>query len=195
MPAIPPGHSNLTWVIARTGDLQPYTSAVGIKNGAGGFSVADANALATAITTSTRANLSTGDQLVSIDYEYNDGDGRQAYSVPIGLAGTMTGPTNQMPQNCATLTQKRTSRAGKKGRGRMYWPTLFEAEVDNVGNLTAAPAARMTAMMGALLTEVLGPSGFVAPVLLHKLSSDPPDTITSFTTSPVMATQRRRLRK
>lgn len=196
MPAIPPGWANATWVIARAGDLEPYSTSCGLELGGGGFSVTDAIALTDAIETTTRAALGTQDTWIRMDYAYNEGDGVQEYSDDVNLAGTLAASTTMAPQNCAALIQKGTQRPGRAGRGRMYWPTLLDQDVDNVGVIVPAVRTRILAMMNAFVAQITVANGFVWPVVLHSTAAGgDPERITSFTVSNVIATQRRRLRK
>jgi hypothetical protein len=196
MPAIPPGWANATWVIQRTGDLEPYSTSLGLELGAGGFSVVDAIALTDAIETTTRANLSSGETWVRMDYAYNEGDGVQEYSDDVNLVGTGSPLSATTSQNVSALIQKGTQRPGRQGRGRMYWPTVFEAEVDGVGAIAPALRTRLTAMLSAFTAAVTAAEGFVWPVVLHSTTGQgDPDRVTSLTVSGLVATQRRRLRK
>ena len=196
MPAIPPGWANMTWVISRAGDLEPYTTSLGLELGASGFVVADAIALTDAIETTTRACLGTTETFVRVDYAYNEGDGVQEYSDDVNLAGTLVASTALAPQNTAALIQKGTQRPGRSGRGRMYWPTLTDSDVDNVGIVTPAVKTRLLAMLNALTAAITAAEGFVWPVVLHSTTGGgEPDRITSFTVSNQAATQRRRMRK
>lgn len=196
MPAIPPGWANMTWVIARAGDLEPYTTSCGLELGGGGFAVTDAIALTDAIETTTRACLGTTETFVRVDYAYNEGDGVQEYSDDVNLLGTLASSTTLAPQNTAALIQKGTQRPGRSGRGRMYWPTLTDADVDNTGVIAPAVKTRLNAMLNALMAAISAADGFVWPVVLHSTSAGgDPDRITSFTVSSLAATQRRRMRK
>lgn len=105
----------------------------------------------------------------------------------------------KLPQNCAYLVQKITERAGRTGKGRCFLPGVApEASVDDLGvingtGITNAQAACDT-WLDTLETNVPG----VPMVLLHNEGS-PGGTsatiVTALRIAPVIATQRRRLRR
>lgn len=106
-----------------------------------------------------------------------------------------------LPQNCAYLMRKRTSAAGRRGRGRMYLPGVPEGNVSAQGAIdgTWLDAIQTNAVAWyELLTGV--PAGSVAypPVILHRsegIGTEPPPTpVTTFVFESVIATQRQRLR-
>lgn len=195
MTVIPSGFAEMRWVISRTGDTDPYTTGIGLRSGAGGFSATDADDLAAAIKTTTLACLSTGETLTEFDFRYNDGAGVLPHTVPINQVGTLASIGQITSQNCAVLIQKHTARSGRRGKGRMYWPTVQDAEVDAVGAINPVVSTRLAAMLGALVAKVLATGGFAALVVLHSTVGDEPDDILAMDTSLLLATQRRRLRK
>lgn len=116
---------------------------------------------------------------------------------PSGLTGS-TGTTGALPST-AVLVRKATGFIGKQNRGRMYVPGLLtDAQVDEGGVITSS---EVTGLQGAF-------TGFLADldtldipmVIIHKApksGGEPsaPTGVTSLTVEPIVATQRRRLRK
>lgn len=195
MPAIPNGAANVTFVIQRTGDTRPYTSSFGVTLTNPAWSNTNADTYAQALKTATLPNLSSGDTLTVIDFAYNVGPGVLHYQSPVNTVGSGASATQCVSQNSAVLLQKHTARPGRKGRGRMYWPYLIEAEVDNVGVLSSIVLTRNQTMIAAWISATTAAVDFETPVLLHEDPVDVPNAITSWTVSPVIATQRRRIHR
>jgi hypothetical protein len=195
MAFIPAFTSNITWVVQRTGDTDPYTTSLACSFGPGPFDTAAADALATSLAVATLPNLSTADTLVQIDFDYNDGLGTLSYSNVRNSIGTGATASATMVQNTAALFLKRTALPGRQGRGRMFWPYMQDTDVDAVGGLTGAAVTRYQTMITAWRTAITSSSHFNEPMLLHTTSTPDATPITSITVSPLAATQRRRLRR
>lgn len=100
-----------------------------------------------------------------------------------------------VPPNTSYLIQKRTALGGRQGRGRMYWPGIPEAEVNEAGTLNSAWVLAAQAVITDFYDQLT--LSTLVPVLLHSEDSPPfvPLTIQSFDLSSVVATQRQRLRR
>ena len=109
---------------------------------------------------------------------------------------------SSLPANCAVMVHKRTTRGGRRGRGRMYLPwTIASSSVTEVGGLLAGDVTTIQNACNAWLTAMNSAVGPV--VLLHRPSSPdiqgPPSTpgspnvVTQLVVDPLIATQRRRL--
>jgi hypothetical protein len=195
MPFIATGIANATFVIQRTGDVDPYTTALGLSYASFPFDTAQANSLAAAWKTAALPNLSSSDTLISVDFDYNDGPGVLSYSSVQNAVGTGQGLSSVCPQNCAALFIKRTALPGRPGRGRMFWPYVAEADSDGVGALSTTAVTRYQTMITALQAAITSNTFFDAPMLLHTTSSPVATPITAVICSPTVATQRRRLRR
>lgn len=114
----------------------------------------------------------------------------------VNLAGTAVGETP--PQNVAVLAQKLTGLAGRRNKGRMYFPPAFVSEAAINKNGVIQPAS-LTAIQTGLtsffteLTVTAPPS--LPPVLFHSEAPTVPTPITQFLAQAVVATQRTRLRR
>lgn len=194
MPFIGPLSRNITFVISRTGDLQPFTTSIGAL-GNSSFDQADTDTFLQSMGTAALPNLSSAENLVQTVLMYNDGAGQLEYIHNDGRQGTGTTAASLVPQNCAILIQKRTALPGKHGRGRMYWPSLGEIDVDGVGAINPTAKARIQTMLTAWNNAVATATSFDSFAVLHTISTPPATKITSLTVDSVMATQRRRLRK
>jgi hypothetical protein len=117
----------------------------------------------------------------------------RAVAIPFAATGTA------LPANVSVLVHKRTSLAGRQGRGRLFLPwAVIGSNVNELGviNTVAANASQgyVTAFFAALVT------GGVPMYLLHKAAGGPdfdvePTRVTSLVLDPLVSTQRRRLNR
>jgi len=114
-----------------------------------------------------------------------------------------SGTSTVCPQNTATLVHKRTSRGGRRGRGRLYLPAVPEEAVSAAGALTSGFITQVNTGMATYL-EAVNDIDDVELVLTHSFDpTDPPpdstglvpNAITLLQCDPIAATQRRRLRR
>lgn len=200
---VPAGFALVAWRFGLAGDPEEMVTTCGIDiTGADGNNVEVANNCARAFGNQFPASEIDADwQFRGCRAFVSDGGGSLVPydSVGMFIQGTAsgTGPV----QNTAVLVKKATTRPGRQGRGRFYWPpfglstgsyspngvlvsgtlTSYQTKFSNMYNL-------MVAGTGAGLTFV------VHPFLLHS-DADAPNEITAFTVQAQLATQRRRLRK
>ncbi len=116
----------------------------------------------------------------------------------LGAAGGGNGGVNLLPQNCAWLIHKRTAFAGRRGRGRLYLPGPAEGEVDNLGQVGIATQNSWNGALSSWRTDISGSASFLGMCILHGpgVSAVPaPYFVSSLSLDPVIATQRRRLRR
>ncbi len=117
------------------------------------------------------------------------------YSLPT----TGDDATTVLPQNSAFLIHKRTSFAGKTGRGRMYIPGVAEQRADNTGVLTATTISGLNVRLEAWRAALVGDASILSMVILHDSIGAgavlPPYAVSSLNVDNVIATQRRRLRR
>jgi len=122
------------------------------------------------------------------------------YSVFYAINYPGIGSGKTLPQNCAVLVTKQTGRAGRTGKGRMFWPTILEDEVNGLGQIEPDYRDDLQAAWDELFVAHRdGNEEFAgAPmVLLHNegvpFGADPTD-ITYLYVDPIISTQRGRLR-
>lgn len=109
-----------------------------------------------------------------------------------------TGAGSGLPNNCATLVKKSTALGGRRNRGRMYFPTPLEGEVDGAGTNTIGAVTAWNTLLLRLLPGggthtafgVLGDA-----VVLHDEGSQTPTEVTDLGCQTKIATQRRRMRR
>lgn len=113
--------------------------------------------------------------------------------------GGNAGATPLLPQNSALLVHKRTALAGRKGRGRFYLPGVAEGWANNIGEVLTATVTDFNNSLADMLAGIIASANFVGMALFHDDDSltplPDPTLIQSLTLDPVIATQRRRLRR
>jgi hypothetical protein len=99
------------------------------------------------------------------------------------------------PPNCSLLVRKNTGRAGRKERGRMYWPlfSILDADVDDTGIIDPTVLGVITGNI-ADFKEQLDLSPFVDDIVLLHESAETPTVVISWGVESLLGTQRRRLR-
>lgn len=198
---IPPTFGQASWELKNSGDPESWFITCGFDLSAGTYPYED--------------NLTTisGEFLVNILPGFSTTTAFVGTHLAIGQDGgpplrvfkaqsqSGSSGSDKLPQNCALLVTKTTSRPGRPGKGRMYLPNYInEGEVDNVGNIDGTERAAFQTLFDdfydALIAGVAGESS--PPVLLHNEGvpgGTTPTPINSFSVQPVIATQRRRLRR
>lgn len=113
----------------------------------------------------------------------------------VGLAteSQTGGSADQRPApNCALLVQKVSGVAGRKNRGRFYWPwAVNNASINEAGIISAGTVSDFQDVFDTFL-ENLTTEG-VPMRILHNTAGTPASVI-SLNVSNLVATQRRRLR-
>lgn len=109
-----------------------------------------------------------------------------------------------LPQNNAFLVHKRTGKSGRRNRGRLYLPGVEETAVDDRGVLTGAFLGTYQGWLTTWLAR-FGAGALLefGMCILHTYpeggstagSEMDPTRVTSLVLDPVIATQRRRLRR
>jgi len=122
------------------------------------------------------------------------------YSVFYAFNKPGGGSGKTLPQNCAVLVTKQTGRAGRTGKGRMFWPTILEDEVNGLGQIEPDYRLDLQSAWDDLFVAHRDGAGTFAGapmVLLHNegvpFGADPTD-IAYLYVDPIISTQRGRLR-
>lgn len=100
------------------------------------------------------------------------------------------------PPNTAMLIKKQTAAGGRRNRGRMFMPFVVpESGADNSGQIDPAflsgRQAAATAWLGSLTTI----TNVGNMVILHSEGPSTPTTVTGLSVDPLLATQRKRMRR
>lgn len=107
-----------------------------------------------------------------------------------------TSATAKLPQNCALLVKKTTGLRGRSNRGRMFVPGhLSDDVVDDTGTIASGTVTAYQTALTNVRTTVEALAGVTALALLHTSAAETPTLITELVVDPVIATQRRRLRR
>nr|CRY97706.1 hypothetical protein [uncultured prokaryote] len=102
----------------------------------------------------------------------------------------------------AAIAQKRTTRLGRTGRGRMFLPGVIkETEVDESGRIVAAALTKIETRADDFLANLNAENSArvafdtpAGPVLLHSSASIDPTPITNFSVNPIVGLMRSRIR-
>lgn len=109
------------------------------------------------------------------------------YISAVGTAGPSSAAA--LPPSACLLVRKQVLGSGRLA-GRMYWPGLFESNVDNAGTITDSGLSTAVEGLYELLQNVLN----VQPTVFPTGPFDPRQ-ITGLQADGRIATQRRRLRR
>jgi len=130
------------------------------------------------------------DQVIFQQLSVIQNPGQQTGLAVYNQAGGNGSPST--PPNTCLLVHKTTTLGGRQGRGRMYWPSLSTADINEAGVINPASLASFTTNMNNFL---LGLTAAFAPMyLLHTSPVLAPTQVTALVVDPIAATQRRRMR-
>ena len=197
--SIPPGYAEIGIGMKHPADPDPWVTTFGVAwapdiltgtDYLGGIVAAFSNAWKATLSSSVAIVLGTA-------RIGQDGGDPVTLSINRNISGESSAA--KLPQNCALLVQKQTALGGRKGKGRMFLPGMLnESKVDAVGAIDADFVSDLQ-ITADLFLENLGrsePGGWdAAPMVLLHNSSELPTLVDGLRISPVIATQRRRLRK
>lgn len=112
------------------------------------------------------------------------------------VPGTAEGQSSNPPLsvNTAVMVRKITTHGGRQGRGRFYVPGYPESVPDGPGNLGSGPVASYTADFRGFLADLDAAGNPM--VLLHGENVEAsPYEVVDLIVSPILGTQRRRMRR
>lgn len=209
---IPPGYGHVIHSLKLDTDAQPMAVTFGVKISPAVTTTTLAqdvtDACATIFHDDVLPHFSSHYSLLQTEmhYRFETDLPTDPTRVAVGALSGAGGSSDQpAPQNCAILIHKRTSHAGRRGRGRLYLPGPLEASVDQAGVIQPSPyLASLQTMANTWNSDIDGVADLDGHMwLLH--STTPaipvptdlpvPYEVTSLIVDPIIATQRRRLRK
>lgn len=147
-------------------------------------------------------SMSTGWQLTKVYGLQNSGGIMQSAQDLTPVVGTATGQLTPSP-NVSVLVEKITLNAGVRYRGRMSVPPCNIAEVDvNQAGVIASTAMTTQQAMWSYVRNTLTTAGYnlylfhaaSKPGTINPTLTPPRTAITALTVSPLVGTNRRRLR-
>jgi hypothetical protein len=197
---IPGGYGQVIHSLSLVNDPEPMAVTYGVKFDA----QAPADAQATVQGLHSVFNLSIFDiphssytlQQTEMRYSVAELADPQVAVVVLPIQGR--GSAQPLPQNCAVLFHKRSNSTGRRNRGRFFLPGMSEGAVDPAGRLNAGEVLAFSNLGAELLDGVKQTASIAEMVILHSdgVSTAPlPTVVTSIICDPVIATQRRRLRR
>lgn len=210
MPYIPNLYGQAT--INFAGENLPNDGAlvIGFANEASDPAVACAEDIWDCFATAVPLICSADVAMTSVDVKLGPNDTGPIATFAGAPVSGATGPTSLSPGS-AILIEKQSDLGGRRGRGRMYWPGVFEGWVDDAGRYVTGVQAQIQGFANDLLADL---NGVLQPMyLLHSpaytweiqggqprrvygslASAGMPTEVTALAVDPVIATQRRRLR-
>lgn len=193
---IPEGFGNITARYALTGDPEIMTTSIGVELDVDPDLQTVVNSARTAFAT-WQTSWSPDYSLVGCELAYalpliGDVVYVENNTVTVGTDSEITPP----PQNCTLLVRKTTAAAGRKHRGRMYFPPgrIADVDISSAGVLEAPAHAVLQGQVTTLFNSLNAIADVGQCVLLHADEADAPTTITGLALDSLIATQRRRLR-
>lgn len=199
MPTIPVGYYEATLIWQRSGSVRPSTVGLGLEDDVPGnrspVTVADAVYAAATNLASIAPGvvMSTSYSFLGVSVSRMTEEGPLVGEKLTTIIGT--GTETVMPPNCAVLVNKVTGLGGRRNRGRFFVPPYYppEGSVDSNGVLNPTAVTTVRDRWVDFLTR-LGTAGLV-PVMFHNTAPFLPTPIVGIAVNPLIATQRRRLRK
>jgi len=190
------GEANLFFQWNLSGDPEPMFSAIGIGFVDGLSHEEQATVIQNCLTAGTEALAVE----CPSDYELGPGHGDLGVTDEdnIRVDGTDTFPGLQVSdatqQNTAILVHKTTITAGRAGRGRMFWPGAVDGFVAPNGVLDPAYLDNLQDQAESFAGSLFAVTGVDSLLLFHTAEVSGSEIIT-LSVDPVVATQRRRLRR
>lgn len=197
---IPEGYASVGIQMRRAGDPDPWYVTYGVSNVPAFSGLEDwAGGILGQWDAIVGGVLPTDTAFTGIQLRVGvDGSDPLSVFYPANYQGRGGGAT--LPQNCAVLITKVTGRSGRTGKGRMFWPTILESNVNGLGLIDPDYRGTLQTIWNTLYTAHLDGSGDFdgAPMFLLHNEGVPfgadPTQIVSLTVDPIISTQRGRLR-
>lgn len=195
---VPENYAQVIHSLRLTGDsgAMAITYGVAVVEGATASDVAEDCAAAVA---PILEYMSTQYSMVSTEAILQDEAPPAAPAIGVAAVTIAGGdPGSVIPQNSAYLLHKRTGRAGRTGRGRLYLPGITQDRVNDVGALTTSTVSGLTTAGADFLSNLFDTASVLGMVLFHDSTGSAaavaPTPVTSLVCDPTISTQRRRLR-
>lgn len=194
---VPVGYVDFVLNITRSGDAEPFAITFGGKVDSGPFTLANTEQVGGAAGAELGELLLSGDTMTQITaYVANDGP-PNIFQANINVAGDWTG--NPLPSNCAAIITKLTGMGGRWNKGRCFFPSVSEAQVDANGIIAGAIRTAYTDRFETFRQDVTvdDPTCNLSDlVIFHDESLEMlPTPIVQFSCESKIGTQRRRLRR
>lgn len=199
MPSIPAGFLESTFNFALAGSTHQMSWTIGWDDA--DFASNDAETEATELygffTGSgkpyTAANIVAGWTFLGVSVVHQLESGPTSFELVSPVVGTAA--TAPLTPNVAILWNKITALGGRRNRGRAFIPPYApgEGSVDGLGVINSGVVSATQTLYDA--SFVAAASGGYEAVLFHQTAPFTPTPIVNFVMQPLVATQRRRLRR
>lgn len=199
MPTIPAGFEEVTFEFALAGSTHSMSWTLGLDDAQFGTDTAAQvaeeayNAYVGTGKPITAANVCAGWTFVGVHAVKQLESGPVSGDFISPLVGTAAAAT--LTPNVAILWNKTTALGGRRNRGRAFIPPYApgEGSVDSLGVINSGVVTATQALYDTFFAALV--TAEFTPVLFHQSAPFTPTPITAFTMQPLVATQRRRLRR
>lgn len=184
---IPPNYYEMTFHHTLQGGTRPAVCTLGFHYTGSNFNT-DVGFVALAWAQNQMGSMTTNWRYVKFQARNDIGTVSDlAQDVPGSTAHPETSP------NVAFLIHKVTNQPGRFSKGRMYFPGVSEQDIDAVGTVVGS---KVTELRNNFINfQAACDLHQFAPVILHNSPTHQPTVVTTFSIDPLVATQRRRLRR
>lgn len=200
---IPPGFIDVSVKVQRTGDPDLYITTFGARILTPPFTQANTQSMAGLIQQSFDGVTGTGEILKGVTVRVGQDGDPLVMEGPLNTVGLSSG--TRTPPNTAVIVSKLSALGGRRNRGRMFWPSISEGTVDDLGLITTATLNAYQTEFNNFLIGLRGGGGFAQNtdemVILHSTNplspapTPPPTIVTALRVEQLVGTQRRRLRR
>lgn len=165
---------------------------LGLKTDAPPWGVDDLNLIKTFSTALHQEMSHMNVRLDTLELKVGPNDTGPTFSTSVGVAGNGTG--SAAPPNTCSLTRKQVAGVSNRFAGRMFYPGVVEAQVDDAGIVSPTLMGFYQTALTTFLTS-MNDAGFHPVVFSTKPEFSTPHTVVALTAQNRVATQRRRLRR
>ncbi len=194
---ISPGFIDVALEIERTGDPDNYVITFGGRIAVPPFTQTNAESLANMLGSTLDDVLHNTERMVGLNVRVGQDGAPLVRQVTMDKTGLGSGVV--LPPNVAVVVNKLTALGGRRNRGRLFWPSIPEGDVDSLGLISIARRDAYQVVFDALLSNLEGGGGFSqntdAMVIFHTLPPATPTVVESLRVERLVGTQRRRLRR
>ena len=187
---IPEGYGQFVFSFAGQGLPSGGAVVVGFRNDTPQSAIQCADDAKAAWVTRFMPSISSAVQFTTVLCKLGPAETGESALSTSGAYGSLA-VTQTSPATCY-LIRKYTGFGGRRGRGRMYIPGPVENDVNVAGDLQSSRVTALTTACAGFLTDMQ--TAGCSLVVLHN-DGTPPYGVTELRVDPIIATQRRRLRR
>jgi hypothetical protein len=188
---IPPGYAQLTVKFHAGSTGRACVSVFGVAV-ATPPTITDLNAFSTSLSAYYRGQIKSPGTYDGIRALIGQDGGDPVELNSVAGAGAGTTNVEMVPPQVMVLLRKTTALAGRRNRGRTFWPDLQETHVTSAGALSSTMLTSLTTTASDILSLFSAGTVFDGMVLLHATGDTDPTPVTAYTPDPMVATLRPR---